>query len=306
MPRLRLLLATLFCCLTFLAATEALADEKLRVFVTIAPQAFLAERLGGEAVEVHTLVGKGQDPHTFEPSPRQAATLGRAHLFFTVGLPFEKQLVAKAAANNRNIKVSDSTIGITRLMMQEHHHDQDAAHHGHVRGEPDPHLWLAPANLTIMTKNMAAALTAALPEHRETVRRSQQALLDELAALDRQLAASLAPHRGKTFYVFHPAFGYFANAYGLTQEAVETGGKSPSPKRLTALVRQAKVDGVKVIFVQPQFDAKAAATVAAGIGGAVVPIDPLAREVTANLSSIAGAIDQAFRQQPAPGGTKGK
>ena len=283
-----------------------LAAPKTQVFVTVAPQAFLAERLGGEAVEVHILAAKGQDPHTFEPTPKQAAALAQAQLFFTVDIPFEKQLVAKVlAVNNPKLRVFDSTTGITRLAMTEEHHDGGhAAQAGRAKeqGEPDPHVWLAPANLMIMAQNMAAALIAAMPERRELLRRNLDSLLSELAALDQRLAASLAPHRGKTFYVFHPAFGYFAHAYGLTQEAVETGGKSPSPKRLAELVRQAKADRVRVIFVQPQFDAKAAVTVARGIGGSVVSIDPMAREVPANLTAVAVAIDQAFRQQPATGG----
>ena len=284
-----------------------LAASKTQVFVTVAPQAFLAERLGGEAVEVHILAAKGQDPHTFEPTPKQAAALAQAQLFFTVDLPFEKQLVAKVlAANNPKLRVVDSTTGIIRLMMtEEDHHGHQAGKAGQAKdqGEPDPHVWLAPANLTIMARNMAAALIAAMPERGELLRRNLDSLLAELAALDQRLAASLAPHRGKTFYVFHPAFGYFAHAYGLTQEAVEIGGKSPSPKRLAELVRQAKADGVRVIFVQPQFDAKAAATVARGIGGSVVSIDPMAREVPANLTTVAAAIEQAFRQQPATGGS---
>jgi zinc transport system substrate-binding protein len=283
-----------------------LAAPKTQVFVTVAPQAFLAERLGGEAVEVHILAAKGQDPHTFEPTPKQAAALAQAQLFFTVDIPFEKQLVAKVlAVNNPKLRVVDSTTGITRLAMTEEHHDGGhaaQASRAKEQGEPDPHVWLAPANLMIMAQNMAAALIAAMPERRELLRRNLDSLLSELAALDQRLAASLAPHRGKTFYVFHPAFGYFAHAYGLTQEAVETGGKSPSPKRLAELVRQAKADRVRVIFVQPQFDAKAAATVARGIGGSVVSIDPMAREVPANLTAVAVAIDQAFRQQPATGG----
>lgn len=305
------ILTALVLLLTGLWTPVVLAAPKTQVFVTVAPQAFLAERLGGEAVEVQILAAKGQDPHTFEPTPKQAAALAQAQLFFTVDMPFEKQLVAKVlAANNRKLRVVDSTTGITRLAMTEgedgHGHQALQPGQANDRGEPDPHVWLAPANLTIMARNMAAALIATMPERRELLRRNLDSLLHELTALDQRLAASLAPHRGKTFYVFHPAFGYFAQAYGLTQEAVETGGKSPSPKRLAELVRQAKADGVRVIFVQPQFDAKAAATVARGIGGSVVSIDPMAREVPANLTAIAAAIEQALRQQPATGGVQGK
>lgn len=296
---LMLLAATLMLCAVLLNTSGALAAEKLRIFVTIAPQAFLAERLGSGIVEVQTLAAKGQDPHTFEPTPRQVTALTQAHLYFTVDLPFEKTLVAKARARaaNPGLTVSDSVATIARLPMIE----ADEAHADH--GEADPHLWLSPSNLRIMAKNMTTALMTARPGQKHVFQRNLAILEAELVALDRRLAAVLAPYKGRAFYVFHPAFGYFAAAYGLTQKAVETGGKSPSPRRLAELVRQAKADGVRVIFVQPQFDAKAAATVARGIGGTVVPIDPMAKEVTSNLTAIATAVEKAFRQQTTPGGS---
>jgi len=269
-----------------LAAT---AEAKTLIFVTVPPQAFLVQRIGGDAVEVHTLVGKGQDPHTFEPTPRQAAALAGANLFFTVDIPLEKQLAAKVAASNRKLKIVDATKGIVRLALTEP--DQHKAH----GNEADPHLWLATDNLRIMADNMTAAMIAAMPERKEAMQKNLASLQHEISDLDKRLAATLAPHRGKTFYVFHPAFGYFANAYGLKQKAVEISGKSPTPRQLTALIRQAREDRVHTIFVQPQFDSKSANTVAQAINGAVVPIDPLDQEVLRNLTTIATAIEQSLR-----------
>jgi len=263
---------------------------KTQIFVTVPPQAYLAERIGGDAVEVHTLVGKGQDPHTFEPTPRQAAALAGASLFFTVDIPFEKQLVAKVAANSRNLRIVDSTRGIVRLPMTEPDHHEA---HGN---EADPHLWMAPNNLRIMADNMTATLIAVMPERKEDLHRNLASLQREINDLDKQLNAELAPHRGDTFYVFHPAFGYFANAYGLKQRAVEISGKSPTPRQLSALIHQARKDKVRTIFVQPQFDRKSADTLATAINGTVVPIDPLDREVLRNLATIAAAIEQALKQ----------
>ncbi len=278
--------AVIFWAGTGLAAT---AEAKTLIFVTVPPQAFLVQRIGGDAVEVHTLVGKGQDPHTFEPTPRQAAALAGASLFFTVDIPFEKQLAAKVAAGNRNLKIVDATKGIVRLPLTEP--DQHKAHDN----EADPHLWLTTDNLRIMADNMAAAMSAAMPERKVALQKNLASLQTEISALDKRLAATLAPHRGKTFYVFHPAFGYFAKAYGLRQKAVEISGKSPTPRQLTALIRQAREDRVRTIFVQPQFDSKSANTVAQAINGAVVPIDPLDREVLRNLATIAAAIEQALK-----------
>lgn len=268
----------------------AATTTKTKIFVTVPPQAYLAERIGGDAVEVHTLVGKGQDPHTFEPTPRQAAVLAGASLFFTVDIPFEKQLTAKVAASNRNLKIVDSTKGIARLPLTEPDH-----HEAHSGNEADPHLWLATDNLRIMADNMATALIAAMPDRKAALHRNLASLQLEISDLDKRLATTLAPHRGKTFYVFHPAFGYFAHAYGLKQKAVEISGKSPTPRQLTALIRQAREDRVHTIFVQPQFDSKSADTVAQAINGTVVPIDPLDKEVLRNLATIAAAIEQSLK-----------
>ena len=288
--------AVLFLTITGWTTNIFAAAAKAQIFVTVPPQAYLAKRIGGETVEVHTLVSKGQDPHTFEPTPRQAAALAGASLFFTVDIPFERQLAAKVTASNRRLQIVDSTKGIVRLPLTEPDHHEAHAKKAHSDNETDPHLWLGPANLRIMAENMATALSTAMPEHKEALQRNLASLQTEINALDKRLATALTPHRGKTFYVFHPAFGYFANTYGLKQKSVEINGKSPTPRQLTALIRQAREDRVHTIFVQPQFDSKSADTVAKAIDGTVVPIDPMEQEVLRNLATIAGAIEQALKQ----------
>lgn len=283
-------------CGTASFAGAAGATTRMAIFVTVPPQAYLAKKIGGEAVQVHTLVGKGQDPHTFEPTPRQAAALAGARLFFTVDIPFERQLAAKVTANNRNLRIVDSTRGIVRLPPTETDHHDAHGREAHSGNEADPHLWLSANNLRIMADNMASALIDAMPERREVVQKNLASLQHEISALDTRLTSLLAPHRGKTFYVFHPAFGYFAAAYGLQQKSVEISGKSPTPRQLTALIRQAKEERVRTIFVQPQFDRKSAETVARAINGTVIPIDPLDREVLRSLAASAEAIAQSLQQ----------
>ena len=291
---------SVFCLI--LAAAPCAGRESLRVFVTVPPQAYIIKRLGGMAVTVHTLINAGQDPHTYDPTPRQATDLGRAHLFFTVDMPFEKHLVGKIVAGNRGLTVVDSTAGIPRLPMEDDH-NKDPGHqragnsthkHGHHHGLPDPHVWLAPANAQRMAETMALAMMAQRPDLQDILRGNLTALQGELAALDQRIAASLAPYQGRTFYVFHPAFGYFADAYGLRQKAVETGGKSPTPRQLASLIRQAEADRIRVIFVQPQFDAKSGATLAQAINGTVAPLDPLAHDVISNLQAMADTLVHAF------------
>ncbi len=263
-------------------------DSRLKIFVSIPPQAYFVERIGGEYVSVQVLLKPGQSPHTFAPTPGQIADLSRADLYFTIGLPFEKALAAKLEDRAEKLRIVPTDRGIERMVEQA-----DQEHES--TGEEDPHIWLSPPLIVSQVNAVAAALKNADPEHRDRYQQNLEALLHDLQTLDRTLREVLKPYRGRTFYVFHPAFGYFAQAYGLHQKAVEMQGKSPSPKQLLDLIRRAKADGVKIIFVQPQFDPSSARTLAQAIGGAVVPIDPLEKNVLANLESAAQKIAAALK-----------
>jgi len=161
-------------------------------------------------------------------------------------------------------------------------------------GEPDPHIWLDPTNAIAMSQTIAETLSEMDPSHGKSYRANLEALVEELRQLDSDLRAQLSPHQGKTFFVFHPAFGYFANRYGLVQRAVEVGGKEPSAQNLAALIDQARAQGVKMILAQPQFSAQAAEALARAIDGVVVRVDPLAKDYPATLRSIGDAIDKAL------------
>ena len=138
------------------------------------------------------------------------------------------------------------------------------------------------------------ALAQADPEHAEEYEKNLAILCGELDALHEKIAKKLAPYRGQSFYVFHPAFGHFGKTYGLTQRAVEFEGKQPSSRQLRALIQRAKAEQVRIIFVQPQFDRRTAEVVAESIGGATVPIDPLAKDILKNLDEAAREIERSL------------
>ncbi|MAS95559.1 MAG: hypothetical protein CMO55_20350 [Verrucomicrobiales bacterium] len=138
-----------------------------------------------------------------------------------------------------------------------------------------------------MTNSLGEILSE---EEKAKAQKNSESLVKSITDTDKELAKTLAPLRGEAFYVYHGAFGYFADAYGLKQIPVEINGRSPEPKRLTALIKQAQSDEVKVIFVQPQFDQTSARSLADSIGGSVVSIDPLAKDPVQNLRDIAAKI----------------
>lgn len=266
-------------------------EAAIRVLVSVPPQADFVRRIGGEHVRVDVLVGDGQDPHTFSPTPAQMRTLGRAQIYFTVGMPFEEPIVTKIAGSGRGITVVDTATDIEKIAQQCDHSDHDHADHGHGHGhQDDPHIWLAPELIKFQADRIAAALTAADPVHADAFAANLSSFGSELDTLHAELTEATRPYIGEKFFVFHPAFGYFAHAYGIDQVAIEIGGNNPTPKELAAFLATARDEGIKVLFVQPQFDSRSAEVVAKSLGAKVVALDPLAGDVLPNLRRIAAAI----------------
>jgi zinc transport system substrate-binding protein len=140
-----------------------------------------------------------------------------------------------------------------------------------------------------------SALQAVDPAHHDAYAANYQALAGDIVALDMAIQDAFAGKKERRFMVFHPAWGYFAHTYGLTQIPIEVEGKSPKPAQLKALIEAARAAHISVIFVQPQFSAKSAQLVAKEIGGKVVFADPLAEDWMANLRGIADTFKTALR-----------
>jgi zinc transport system substrate-binding protein len=282
-----------------LTPSDRPADGRLPVFAGIPPVAYVVEQIGGEHVKVGSLVQPGQDPHTFECTPQQVLTLSRAVVFFKVDMPFENVLLKKVQQGNPRLRIVDVTRGVKKRNMDAGYGESSVGPgHGEEPGpgEPDPHVWLSPPLVKIQAENVAAALCEADPDHQREYRQNLAALQDRLDELHRRVQRLLAPYRGRSFYVFHPGFGYFADAYGLKQEAVELGGRPPTLKQLRALSAHARADGVKVILVQPQFASQSAQAIADAIGGKVAPIDGLGKDVIRDIEDIAEKIENSMRE----------
>ena len=281
-------------------------------FCSIAPQRFFVERVGGDLVSVKVLVEPGQSPHTFEPTPRQMANLAESDVYFAIGLPFEDRLLGRIRELSSRIRVVDTSEGIPRRQVEDAHRqdgEHDADHHDGAHaadhsdsthgdehgGLHDPHTWLNPRFAKMQAQNIFAALKELVPEHGPELEANLSRLLRDLDALDAELTDALGSLTGESIYVFHPAFGYFTDAYGLHQVPIELGGMEPSARELAGLIEHATDEGVRVIFVQPQFSTRSARAIAEEIGGAVVPIDPLSADYMNNLRAIAREVAKALQ-----------
>ncbi|MDA7605661.1 zinc ABC transporter substrate-binding protein [Verrucomicrobiales bacterium] len=275
-------------------------DSKPVVFVPISPYQFIFERLAGDLVDIKVIVGEGDDPHSYSPTPKQIVDMAQSNLLCSGELGFE---------SNYFVKVGDGDSGpkelnlLENLELLEGHCD----HPSHKTEDPeddldhdhedlnDPHVWLSPTILMTQANQIASKLKEMLPEEKATVLDANLTnFKSELAKVHDEIGALLKPLSGKKFYVYHSAFAYFAQDYSLEQVAIEIGNRSPTPKQLAKIVNQAKADGAKVIFVQPQFDQTSADALAESINGNVVSIDPLEKDIVANLREIASAIKGSF------------
>ncbi|MBP5468520.1 MAG: zinc ABC transporter substrate-binding protein [Candidatus Riflebacteria bacterium] len=275
-------------------------NEKLKVFVSILPQKYFAEKLLANNGEVNVLIGAGMSPHTYEPLPQQMSKLSRADMFFTVGIPFEKVIISRLKNLCPNLVIVQTDENIEKIKMAGHHHHEEPHEHHHEEAHKhemglDPHFWLDPIRTITMAENMAKAITVKRPDLADSIKANLESIKSEMNQLDTELTQKLLSFKGKTMLVFHPAFGYFANRYGMVQKAVEIEGKEPAPRQLAELIRNCRAEGIKVIFVQKQFPLATAETISRSIGGRVVAIDPLAEDYVNNLKAMAEAVTDSAK-----------
>jgi zinc transport system substrate-binding protein len=312
--------ACALCALLLVASCGTRTDSgKPVVFVSVLPHQYLAQRIAGERFEVHSLIGPGQSPHSYSPTPSEISRLTTARAYFRAGVEFEEALLPRIERTARTARIVDLRDGIPLRHIDEHethggepdedeggeHHDHENhgheghrhEHHDHAHheGAPDPHVWLSPTLAARQALSIRETLAALDPEGEEIYRANYVALENDLLVLDSVLSTVLAPVRGAALFVYHPAFGYFADQYGLKQMPVETGGKEPSARALARLIALAREHQPAAIFVQPQFSRKSAEAIAAQINCTVVPIDPLPREYLHAMREMAAAVRQGIR-----------
>jgi len=270
-------------------ARAADASPALKVIVPVAPYAYVVDRVARGRVDVLVLVPVGQSPHTYSPTPQQIAELAGADVLFRTDLALEEPLAVRLLA-------LDPALRIVRLTAESDHAD-GGGHDGHGHGEHehgehghDPHVWLDPTGLLLQAATIVESLTALDPGGAATYAAGLDSLTRDIERLDAELKDRLGEYAGRRFYVHHPAFGHFAESYGLVQVAIEHEGKEPSARRLAGLIDEATADGISAVLIQPQHASPAAATFAEEIGATLVTVDPLAFDLPATFRSLADAV----------------
>ena len=274
----------LFFCLLAASVTQAAS-----IFVSVPPLVPVLKALDTDN-QVESLVTAGYSPATYSPTPRQLVALSNADIFVRSGLPYEAAWMSRIKAVNPSILVVDLRDGVDLL---EHHH-----HEGHDEHEDtDPHLWTDPALVANQLDKLAQALIKLTPDREQVIANNHLSYQQQLLDMDSQIKTLLAPYANNTFYVYHPAWSYFAKRYQLNQVSLERGGKDFGPHALEHVLEASRHNTHRVLFVQPQFDRRLAQRVADEIDGHVVTIDPLSEAYPNNLLDAATALKKAFSHE---------
>ncbi|WP_031038095.1 zinc ABC transporter substrate-binding protein [Streptomyces sp. NRRL F-5650] len=257
--------------------------DKFDVVASFYPMEYLAEQIGGDHVNVTTLTEPGQEPHDLELSAKQTAQMGEADavLYLKSLQPAVDEAIAQS-----DVKTKIDAATLTQLedhgdVEHDHGHggeEHAGEEHAHEGGDGlDPHVWLDPVKYAEIAKGVAESFEKADPDHADDYRKNAEALAKKLSGLDTAFKDGLARTDTKVFFTNHAAFGYLAERYGLTQEAINglDPESEPSPARIKELQQEAKADGVTTVFYETLVSGKTAKTLAKDAGLKTDVLDPL-------------------------------
>lgn len=261
----------------------------LQVWVTLPPQQAMVEAIVGDRASVNVMVRPGQSPETYSPGVPQMVALAKADLYFGIGMPLERMILAKIERSMPQL-----TFVQTADFIEASH---DHAHHaGCAHGDQDPHVWMDPIWMLGFVEQVRDALIEADPESADIFTANAEAVNQKLRDLDATFRAQFAPYAGRSFYINHPSLGHFSERYGLVQRSIEQSGNAPSARQVAELVEASKMEQVGAIFTQPEFGRSSADVLARALGVEVVELDVLSGDYFSNMLDIANRLEDSFKR----------
>ncbi|MBM3136608.1 MAG: cation ABC transporter substrate-binding protein [Chloroflexi bacterium] len=277
---------------TSCTAPDQADNEKMNITVSILPEKFFVERIGGEHVAVNVMVGPGDSPHTYEPKPEQMAALSQSKVYFAIGVEFEGAWMDKFISANPQMVIVDVSDNVEKIPMEDHHDEDDAEEDEHDGEELDPHIWTSPEIAKTIARRIAGELSSVDSQNAGYYHSNLEELLTEIEQLQSDIREDLRDLENRKFLVFHPAWDYFAREFGLEEIAIEVGGTEPSASELSAILETALKENIRVVFAQPEFSTQIAEYIASEINGEVVLITPLAENWLENLRTVTRTLKE--------------
>ncbi|WP_145414339.1 metal ABC transporter substrate-binding protein [Paenibacillus xylanexedens] len=292
------------------SSTPAALEQKLNVEVSFYPMYDFTKNVAGDLADVHTLIPPAMEPHDWEPTPQDIASIEKADVLVYNGAGMESWMdqVKDSLSNSKLVQVEASQ-GITlheggeekehdhdhadKATTTEEHdhaddasakdapeHDHDAAageEHDHDHGGLDPHVWLSPALAIKEVRNIEAGLAKAAPQHADQFKQNADAYIAKLESLDQDFKAAVKDSKRKDFITQHAAFAYLAAEYGLQQVPIAglSPEQEPSAAQMATVIDFAKEHKVKTIFFETLVSSKVSETIAKEIGAKTAVLNPI-------------------------------
>lgn len=259
--------------------------------VTIEPLRYFTEAIAGNKFQVVSIVPKGGNPETYDPTPQQLVDLARSKAYLRIGhIGFEQVWAEKLQANTPKLPFYNMSQGID-LIHEIHPH---AHTHGNMDGV-EPHIWNSIPNAHIISTNICKALSEIDPENQEYYQHRLDSMQKVIDLTEHKMQDYLSD-ADPSFLIYHPALSYFARDYSLQQISIEEGGKEPSPTHLQELMKTCKQKRVRVVFIQQEFDQRNAEVIAQELNLKIIPINPLAYEWDKEMIHIAKSLSKNDNQ----------
>jgi zinc transport system substrate-binding protein len=247
---------------TFVSCSMPKTNGRRIITVSIEPLRFFAEQIAGDKFEVKTMVPKGNNPETYEPTAQQMVDLALSDIYIKVGnIGFERTWMKKLELNAPHTIIIDSSDGIVPAKS--------------INGISDPHTWMSCLNAITIAKNIYHSLAEIDSKDSIYFKQNLENLVIKIEETDTKIRGNLTKDKNPSFLIYHPALTYYAIEYGLTQIPIEEEGREPSATQLKNIITLAKAKKVKTIFVQKEFSNRNSKMVAESVGAKEEEINPL-------------------------------
>lgn len=265
--------------------------SKLVVGVSIPPQEAFVKAVAGSTVDIVTIIPKGFSPANYEPSPRELILLEQSNIYYSIGVPAEKNILPKLSMDKKDIINLQEIVSIEYplLNIEEHSHDHDeeeADHEDEHEGEKDPHIWMSPKRVIVIIKEIERTLSELDPDNSSFYKSNADSYIDQLGILDKYIKSNMKGSANNSFIIYHPSLGYFADDYNLNMLSIEDNGKDATINSIKSIIEYAKEHNIKTIFYQEEFSSSQAEVIAREINGKVVPLDILSNNYIENIKYI--------------------
>lgn len=294
MKKVLLIFSLLLVSVLLIGCQEEESDQ-LKVAVTIIPQAGFVEAVGGDLVDVTTIIPVGFSPANYEPSARQIVEINQSAVYFTLGVPAESANIIPELSNVDFVYLEEEVSLIYDDLYFDHEHTHgDELTEEHAEFSRDPHIWLSIKRVKVMIGIIAETLSELDPDNEAIYQANATDYLALLDALDTEITTMFEDKTMRTFIVYHPSYGYFADDYNLEMLALEEDGKDPSITHLQELIDYARDNDIYYVYHQAEIDSERVETFKDDINGQSVELYPLAYDYIQTMREMAQKINEGL------------